>query len=271
MRKKVRIMACMSWLASCSLESGFDPDTSRATSLVQLELIQLASAYRAPSWVDMVKNGLPFNVSGFMTTGCYGDSTGVKTLNAAGVPRDLMLTFPASRCSQNAGGASITVSGSARIEDLGGELAFRVTYTDLRLALSVATGGSDTRINGSYELRKTSATTLLITNRTQVREVTGSSGTASDLSRTHNLTVSVDDTAGINLALRRASRAILRFEGSITHVSQSTARDSLSIQVTTPVPMRTDVNCLQGFSAGELRGVATGTSQTQLALRYSCS
>lgn len=166
----VGALAGASLIVSCKVSvSAPFPEQPRLSAQVAgtNELSTLALFRTTLQLNDIVALGLP-TVGGSARLFCRADSTGVAQTNAAGVPRDLTLSWPAGRCDQTVNQTiAQTFSGSVRLQDLGGPFAALITYTDVRSSITALGSGTRFVVDGSVETRALSATTGRIVLRTR--------------------------------------------------------------------------------------------------------
>lgn len=211
-----------------------------------------------------------FRYSG-LTNLCNADSSGSRTVNDAGVPKALVLTFPTGRCSLGPIITS-TLDGEIRIEDLGGPFAARVTHTRLRHALSATLGGVQNTLDGIVELRASDANSIQVSQHSVERQVTTGTGQNLTLTRIRNLTAVISDTGGHANSGHLIVPTDIRVAGSVDLVYGGAHAESLHVEISTLVPLAWGgFGCLGTFRTGRLHAVVTGTRRGVVDVPYGCS
>jgi hypothetical protein len=263
------VSACSPSLSDPALSQ----EESAARSLATTELMALAAARGGLLTGDLVALGIPTASSIPIAGLCRADSTGSGQANAAGVPQDLTLTWPADRCVSGSGLVARNITGSVRLQDLGGRYAARVTYADYDYTVTFGGGNSRQRVNGVAEIRAVDDTTGRVTlQTTESVEVVGGGGVI-ETTRAKALAIGFVDAAGVPrppFSVGFPNR--LTYDGTMSVVTKSPVRDdSVFLRITTPVAMEPDVGCfLSGYRAGEISAQVTGRVRTTVTLRYRC-
>ena len=253
--------------AACSSSTEANQGTPQAQAAVQTELAFVPHDYRLLQLDDLEGFGAPI---GFLPMfGCAPDSTGVSDRNAAGVPHDLTLSFPPGRCVVPAQGFNDEFVGTIRIQDPGGGLLARLTYTGLRHTFSTSTSTGDHHFDGTIDLQATSATTVTVEQHsTEAETRTGS--IATQVSRKRDLSIVLTDTTGRFPAGGPLEASTITVGGTLGLVFAVPLTDSVRAEITTPTPLVADRLCISGFRAGQLRAIATGTVNVTYVLNYTC-
>ncbi len=261
-------VACM----SCSLTTTDISEEAEAERLIGIEFDLLAISSRL-SWVSGTGNLLRFGLNS--TTGvllalpCAADTTGVKTVNAAGVPGDVTLTYPPGRCDASSGLVRYSVTGSARIQHLADPYTFRVTYTDLEVEAATSTTRTLARVNGRVEVRATNDSTLRI-DRQLVERNAFAAGGATTTRYLDFTTVLVDPNGVVPRGGQVLNPRRISYDGPFSVVVAGAGTDSARIDLTTLASFVPDGNCSGGFSAGQVLGIASGTVNGSANVTYSC-
>ncbi len=278
MRFATWLLVCASglMLVGCNIQGVFI--SNRGLQLATLELSELMTSVSRTSvsaqfgpLSDVQVMGLSSALSSTRLS-CAPDSTGVSDRNSLGVPVDLTYSWTVGRCLTGPGSTQQTLSGVTRTQDLGGR--FGVRFTHENLVGTVTSPGAFQRISarGFAEIRATDATTAEVVQRiTEITEL-ASAAESGIITRIRNVTLTLVDTLGVpNTSSRPGRRADrLSVNGSYISVVNGAIRDSTHLMVSTIVPLESDVTCVSGYRAGEIRAVVSGIVDDVITMTYRC-
>jgi len=252
---------------ACSSSTDPDRGSVEAQEAVQEELAFVPHDYRLLNLRSLPFFGAPI---AFLPMGlCAPDSTGVSDQNSAGVPRDLTLTWPAGRCVTPVQGFNDQFVGSIRIEDPGGGLLARLTYTGLRHTFNTSTSETDHTFDGTVELRATSGTSVTVEQHSTEHEVRDALNDV-ETKRKRDISVVITDTTGRLPTTGLLDATSITVSGAVGLVFAAPLTDSVRAEVSTPTPLAIDRLCVSGFRSGQLRAVASGTVNVTFLLNYTC-
>lgn len=201
--------------------------------------------------------------------------------NGNGIPDDKTATYTTTGCAYSSGGANVTVSGSARVQDVGGILGYRVTYNAYTVTATKGDSVTRTVINGSFEYRWVSTTSATSSdNSVLVLDVRSSLGSIV-FTRTAAFSGTFTPSAGGSIAANQlfpsGSYAVT---GSISvnavvtgnQVQQGfPSTQTLTMNVNTTASLFVNSGCSSdaSFSSGQIAGAVTGSNQGALSVRFT--
>ena len=255
----------------CQRDPMVGVDAYRVAQFVSSEFTRVAndpwsSGLRRQS---LAMSGLTTSTGGLWVESCRADSSGTTTLNEAGIPLDLVLTFPEGRCGTATFGPS-TMTGGIRITALDGAVGARVTYLSLTHRITLSLSRVETRVDGVVELRALDDSTIRVSR--QLVEVEASDFTVSTTTtRTNSLTIEgVPRFRQRPFVEQLAARTRITVGGAVEMARTGAASDTIRVAMRTVVPLEPDATCVSGFKSGEVTGTVTGTLAGVATLRYSC-
>lgn len=221
------------------------------------------------------------NLAGSLPAGCQPTLSGTGDTNGNQIAEDQTLTFTTQTCTFTQSGTTTRVSGSIRVQDLGGVRGYRVTYNTLTEVATLADTTVTFTLNGAYEAQWTVATsgrTLLgVTTTISRQERTGTSA----VTFTPNMSGIFAPTGNGQIAVGRNLPAgtftlsgtlatVLTFSGSLRPTG-APASLTYNVAVSTPVTMAYDGACTQdrAFAAGQLRGAVSGYAPGALTSAFA--
>lgn len=201
--------------------------------------------------------------------------------NNNGIPDNRVAQYTTSSCTYQNAGATVTVAGSARLEDVGGLIGYRATYTNFTVTATKGDSVVISTINGTFEYRWVSATSATsVENSTVVFEVRSAGGSVS-LSRTANLTGTFTPSAGNTIRANSAfPTGTFTLSGTLSVTGTATGNQvtpgvtptqTLNLNVSTATQLSVSSACSsnQAYSSGALAATVTGSNQGALEVRFA--
>lgn len=220
---------------------------------------------------SLATSGLTTSTGGLWVDSCRADSSGTAMQNAAGIPMDLVLTFPEGRCGTTTFSTS-SLTGGIRITALDGGVGARVTYLGLTYRIKLSLSQVETRVDGAVELRAVNDSTIRVSR--QLVEVEASDfAVRTTTTRMNTLTIE-----GVHpfrqprpFVEQMAARTRLTVGGAVEMARSGAASDTIRVALRTVVPLEPDTGCGSGFRKGEVAGTVTGTLAGVATLRFACA
>jgi hypothetical protein len=207
--------------------------------------------------------------------------TGGSDSNNNGIPDNRVAQYTTSGCTYQNAGATVTVAGSARLEDVGGLIGYRATYTNFTVTATKGDSVVISTINGTFEYRWVSVTSATsVENSTVVFEVRSAGGSVS-LSRTASLTGTFTPNAGSTIRTNFAfPSGTFTLSGTLSVTGTATGNQvtpgvsptqTLNLNVSTATQLSVSSACSsnQAYSSGALAATVTGSNQGALEVRFA--
>jgi len=201
--------------------------------------------------------------------------------NNNGIPDNRLAQYTAAGCTYASSGATVTVSGGARLEDLGGITGYRATYTSFTVTATKGDSVVRTVIDGTFEYRWTSANSATtLDNSTLTAEVRSSAGSVS-LTRTASLTGTFTPSAGNTIRANFTfPTGTFTLSGTLSVTGTATGNQvtpgvsptqTLNLNVSTSTQLSVSSACSsnQAYSSGALAATVTGSNQGALEVRFA--
>lgn len=207
--------------------------------------------------------------------------TGGPDANNNGIPDNRSVQYTASSCTYQNAGSTVTVSGGARLEDVGGLIGYRATYTTFTVTATKGDSVVTSVINGTFEYRWVSATSATYAENSTVSIGVQATGGGFTLSRTSNLTGTFTPSAGNTIRANFTfPTGTFSLAGSLSVTGTVTGNQvtpgvsptqTLNMNVSTTTQMTVSSGCTsnQAYSAGALAATVSGSNQGALDVRFS--
>lgn len=210
------------------------------------------------------------NLATSFPSGCSPTLSGTGDTNGNGIAEDQTLTFTAANCTVTQSGATSRFTGSVRVQDLGGVKGYRLTYSNLAQAVTLADTTLTVTANGVFEAAWATAasgrtsmgivTTILRQEKGGATSVTFTPNVVATFSPTGNGQISAG--RGLPAGTFTASGTLatqLTWTGSF-RTSGTPASATYNVAISTSLTMTYDGVCTadRAFGAGQLAGVVTG-------------
>jgi hypothetical protein len=216
-----------------------------------------------------------------LPAGCRATLSGAADANGNGIAEDQTLTFAAATCTVTQGNATTRVTGAVRVQDLGTLRGYRVTYTGLTQAVTVADTTLTVEANGPVEVQWSSATAgrtqNSVTTRITRQERSGSAAATFGA----NVTTAFAASAGGQIQVgRNLPAGTFTMTGSLTTTLTSSgtlrpagipATATYAVAITTATTMAYDGACLsdRAFGAGRLAGTVSGYASGSVSTAFT--
>lgn len=207
--------------------------------------------------------------------------TGGPDTNGNGIPDNRSATYTAASCTYLNAGSTVTVAGSVRLEDVGGLVGYRATYTNFTITATKGDSVVSSILNGSFEYRWVSATSATSTENGTITFAVQGGGGGFSLARSANLTGTFTPSAGNTIrpgfafpsgtfALTGTLSVVGTLTGNqVTPGVSPTQTLNLNVSTTTQLSVSSACSSDAAFSSGALAATVTGSNQGALEVRFS--
>lgn len=277
-------------LSACSggdkIVSPDDPGGSNNTALAAADSVFLAASLMSAGF-DAVNNLRRMPVSALPAVfsnqpPCTPTTTtGGADSDNNGIPDDKTVQFTAAGCTVVSNGTTNVVTGTVRVEDRGGIIGYRVTYTDFTVQATKGDSVVRSVITGTFEYRWVSATSATALDNSTVSIEARSSTGSVKVSRSANLNASYTPSSGRTIARNGLfPSGSLSLNGTLSITATVTgdqvqpglgATQTLTMNVSTTTDLAYSSACNNdaSVSAGNLSATVSGSNQGALTVRYS--
>jgi hypothetical protein len=196
--------------------------------------------------------------------GCNPAVSNPADANQDGVYDNATLTFTAQNCTLQLSGQSGPVSGTIRVQDLGGVYGARLTYADLKVTYAKGDTAFTISLDGVTELR-IQASGATTSNQVTTRLVGTQPSGSITLTFANNFSGQFTPTSGAIAKNQSLPAGTFAFAGTTTFTVQTSGsvptpaqigRGSYTIELTTPTPLHYNGTCSSAnsfFDGGQVR------------------
>lgn len=201
--------------------------------------------------------------------------------NNNGIPDNRSAQYTTAGCAYTNAGTNVTVSGTARVEDMGGLIGYRATYTNFTVRATKGDSVVTTVIDGTFDYRWVSGTSATYAENSTVSISAQSSGGGFTLARSANLTGTFTPSAGNTIranftfptgtfTLGGSLSVTATANGNqVTPGVPSTQTLTLNVSTTTQLTVSSGCTANQAYSSGALAATVTGSNQGALDVRFT--
>jgi hypothetical protein len=215
------------------------------------------------------------------SAGCNPTLTGTGDTNGNQIPEDQTISFTAQNCTVTQSGATLRLTGSVRVQDVGGLRGYRLTYSALTQTVTQADSTATISANGQVEVQWTSATAARVSNTLSTRIAVQHRSGSTSVTFTANITGTFTPSGtgqivtGRNLpagsfTLSGTLALLLTADGSF-RTPGTPASATFNTTISTTSTMTYDGLCQadRAFASGQLRGVITGYATGALTTGFT--
>lgn len=287
--KRIALVALITLAASCSGgDKIVSPDTlnnnntgpkklSTEDSLYVVNQISSAAFASIKALRNITVPSLPGLGTSVPPAPCNPTVTGTTDTNGNGIPDNKLSTYTAANCSYPNNGTAVVVTGTVRLEDLGGTYGYRVTYTNFNTIGTKGDSTYKTLVNGTIEYAFTSTTQARTQDNLDITLFAGSSAGSASLQRVAGSLAGTFTPSNGNILSRTAPlpTGTLIMSGAMTVTATATgnqiptggpASQTVSMLISTTAPMNANIGCSldQSLNSGGMQATVGG-SQTGAA------
>jgi hypothetical protein len=212
--------------------------------------------------------------------GCNPTLTGTADTNGNGIPEDQTITFTQQNCSITQQGITGRLTGSVRVQDIGGLRGFRVTYNSLTTTAISADTTATILVNGVLEIQWISATAGRTLSTLSTRIAAQRPNGSASMTFAPNVTSQFTTTGGQIAVGRNLPAGTYTMTGTLVvsyeasgnlRPAGSPAQASYTTNINTATTLTYDGTCThdRAFGAGQLRGSVTGFANGSLATSFN--
>ncbi len=207
--------------------------------------------------------------------------TGGPDANNNGIPDNRSAQYTTASCTYNNAGSTVTVSGGVRLEDVGGLIGYRATYTSFTVTATKADSVITTVISGTYEYRWVSATSATYAENSTVSIALQVAGGGFSLSRSANLNGTFTPSAGNTIRTGFTfPTGTFTLAGTLSVTGTATGNQvtpgvsptqtlTLNVSTTTQLSVSSACSSNAAYSSGALSGTVTGSNQGAVEVRFT--
>lgn len=207
--------------------------------------------------------------------------TGGPDSNNNGIPDNRAAQYTTGGCTYVNNGVTTTVSGTARLEDVGGLIGYRATYTDFTVTATKGDSVIRTVISGTFEYRWASATSATYAENSTVSISAQAAGGGFTLSRSANLNGTFTPTSPSTIRTGFTfPSGTFTLNGTLSVSATATGNQvtpgvspsqTLSLNVSTTTQLAVSSGCTSNaaYSSGALAATVSGSNQGALEVRFT--
>jgi len=207
--------------------------------------------------------------------------TGGPDANNNGIPDNRAAQYTAGSCTYLSSGVTTTVSGTARVEDLGGLIGYRATYTDFTVTGTKGDSVVRTVISGTFEYRWVSATSATYAENGSVSISVQATGGGFTLTRSANLNGSFTPNSGSTIRTGFSfPSGTFTLGGTLSVSATATGNQvtpgvspsqtlSLNVSTTTQLAVSSACSSNAAYSSGALAATVSGSNQGAVEVRFT--
>ena len=213
--------------------------------------------------------------------GCNPTVSSNADIDSNGVPDDKLVTYTAANCSYNSNGTAVVITGSIRLQDIGGIYGYRITYNNYLVVGKKGDSTVTASANGVAEYAVKSATQATTQDGLTISASAAASTGSSTLTRTGSLSGTFTPS-GANVLVRFGAipTGTLILSGTINIVAAATGNQipsggpssqTLTMLISTATPLNASIVCPDSgpINLGELQATVGGSQTGAAGIKFT--